>query len=253
MEAKPTQMAVDTDHFPLNASRSASEASFLLANSVFGFWILFGFQMDFIIALMENLKTLGGAGLCRPWPSPGRTAAIPREATSVFRIKTACPGCQEVGSETILLFFWAPQKQSGPALARQARPSMDIRCSEGLDPSGPRYWLRHCFSVQEGGDALPGLILVSRSCSLLPGTGPAGGGFKTTQVLSEPKEGMGGWLGSSGEGGLRSQTPGSLLASHWSWAALGCPSLWFYVWKRSLFPRAEVSGWRTFINTSQWE
>lgn len=84
MEAKPTQMAADTDHFPLNASRSVSEASFLLANSVFGFWILFDFQMDFIIALMENLKTLGGAGLCCPWPSPGCTAAILCEATSVF-------------------------------------------------------------------------------------------------------------------------------------------------------------------------
>lgn len=84
MEAKPTQMGVDTDHFPLNASRSVSEASFLLANSVFGLWILFDFQMNFIIALMENLKTLGGAGLCCPWPSPGRSGAILSEATSVF-------------------------------------------------------------------------------------------------------------------------------------------------------------------------
>ena len=73
VEAKPTQMGVDTDHFPLNASRSVSEASFLLTNSVFGLWILFDFQMNFIIALMENLKTLSGAALCCPWPSPGCT------------------------------------------------------------------------------------------------------------------------------------------------------------------------------------
>lgn len=41
----------------------------------------------------------------------------------------------------ILLFFWAPQKQSGPDLARRARPSTDIsefRCSDGLDLSGPK-------------------------------------------------------------------------------------------------------------------
>lgn len=46
-----------------------------------------------------------------------------------------------MGSETILLFFWAPQKQSGPDLARRARPSTDIpefRCSDGLDLSGPK-------------------------------------------------------------------------------------------------------------------
>ena len=78
-------------------------------------------------------------------------------------------------------------------------------------------------------------------------------GFKTTLILPDPKEGVGGWLGSGGEGGLRSQMPGSLLASHWSQAALGCLSLWFYVWKRGLFPRAEVSVWQTLINTSQRE
>ena len=66
-------MGVDTGHFPTNASRSNSEAPYLFVNSVFGLWILFDFQMNFIIALKENLKPLNEAALSCPWPSPGCT------------------------------------------------------------------------------------------------------------------------------------------------------------------------------------
>lgn len=96
----------------------------------------------------------------------------------------------------ILLFFWAPEKQSGPALARQSRPSTDIpeyRCSDELDLSGPRCRPLALFSVQEGGDTLPGCILVYRSCSCLPGSGPAGASRPPKFYLTQRKVRAGGW------------------------------------------------------------
>lgn len=102
-----------------------------------------------------------------------------------------------MGSETILLFFWAPQKQSGPALARQARPSTDMpeyRCSGGLDPSGPRYRLWHCFLCRKE-------ETLSQAASLYPDPAPSslalglrmGASRPPKFYLSQRRAWVGGW------------------------------------------------------------
>ena len=63
--------------------------------SVLGLWISFDFQMNLIIALKENLKTLNRAALSCPRPSPGCTGSLLSKVMSVFWIKSACLACQE--------------------------------------------------------------------------------------------------------------------------------------------------------------
>lgn len=169
----------------------------------------------------------------------------------MFRIKTACPGCQEVGSETILLFFWAPQKQRRPCPGQAGLAHGTYDVQKDLTPLGPGTGSSgQLFFCRKEDASRP------HSC---PDPAPSslhwacGGGFKTTQVLSEPKRGHGWVLGPVGRVGSEVRRLGPCLpptgpGQPWVAQASG-----FHVWKGVCFPGQRCIRWRTLINTSQWE